>query len=224
MTEIAHSIDLNLPQKLRDKAYRRKFFWAESCADIAKQLVDLRKRRGLNQKQVAEMTGTKQSAISRFEQADYQNRNLNTLHSIADELDARVRVLIEPYEDILKEYDDEAVDTADTDEVAETDDDISGNVVSAPLQACVVDAVYATGGGAGTAAIPVQLSLAAAGSANYVIKYAFQGTAPYTKALLEFNAACNIANPAIAQANILTPMYKPDGGTLGTSLILMSQR
>jgi DNA-binding XRE family transcriptional regulator len=101
MTEIAHSIDLNLPQKLRDKTYRQKFFWAESCSHIAKQLIDLRKRRGLNQKQVAEMTGTKQPAISRFEQADYQNRNLNTLLSIADVLNARVRVLIEPFEDVL---------------------------------------------------------------------------------------------------------------------------
>ena len=120
MTEIAHSIDLNLSQKLRDKAYRRKFFWAESCAQIAKQLIELRKRRGLNQKQVAEMTGTKQPAISRAEQADYQNRNLNTLLSIADVLDARVRVLIEPSEDILREYDNEAAaDAAETDAAEE---------------------------------------------------------------------------------------------------------
>ncbi len=105
MTDIAHSIDLNPPQKLQDQDYRRKFFWAESSAGIAAQLIALRKRRGLNQKEVAEITGTKQPAISRAQQADYQNWNLNTLRSIADALDARVRVLIEPAEDVLKEYD-----------------------------------------------------------------------------------------------------------------------
>ncbi len=50
------------------------------------------------------MIGTKQPAISRAEQADYENWNLNTIRMIADALDARVRVLIEPFEDILSEY------------------------------------------------------------------------------------------------------------------------
>src|SRR6266851_1486022 len=105
VADIAHSIDLNLPEKLRDRAYRLKFFWAETSAKIAAQLIALRKRRGLNQKQVAELAGTKQPAISRAEQADYQNWSFNTLRSIADALDARIRVTIEPYEDVLKEYD-----------------------------------------------------------------------------------------------------------------------
>jgi transcriptional regulator with XRE-family HTH domain len=104
MTEVAHSIDLNLRQKLRDREYRRNFFWAETCARIAADLIALRKRRDLNQKEVADLVGTKQPAISRAEQADYHNRNLNAIRRIADELDARVRVIIEPAEDILKEY------------------------------------------------------------------------------------------------------------------------
>jgi transcriptional regulator with XRE-family HTH domain len=103
--EIAHSIDLDLPRKLRDDPeYRRKFFLAESSAEIAEQLIALRKRRGLTQAQIADATATKQPAISRAEQADYQNHNLGTLRSIAQTLDARVRVLIQAYEDILVEY------------------------------------------------------------------------------------------------------------------------
>jgi transcriptional regulator with XRE-family HTH domain len=108
MAEIARSIDLDLSQRLRgDPIYRRKFFWAESSAFIAEQLIKLRKRRGLNQGEVAEKIGTKQPAISRAEQADYQNHNINTLRNIADGLDARVRVLIEPFEDIIHEYENE---------------------------------------------------------------------------------------------------------------------
>jgi transcriptional regulator with XRE-family HTH domain len=104
MKEIAHSIDLDLSRKLQSREYRRKFFWAESSARIAAQLIALRKRRGLNQKQVAEIAGTKQPAISRAEQADYQNWNLNSIRRSAEAMDARVRVLIEPSEDILQEY------------------------------------------------------------------------------------------------------------------------
>jgi transcriptional regulator with XRE-family HTH domain len=104
MPENAYSIDLTLSEKLKDREYRKAFFWAEASAEIADALVKLRKRRNLNQKEVAELVGTKQPAISRAEQADYQNWNLNTLRSIAEALDARLRVLIEPSEDVLAEY------------------------------------------------------------------------------------------------------------------------
>jgi transcriptional regulator with XRE-family HTH domain len=105
MVEIARSIKLNLKERLKDEAFRRKFFWAESSAHIARQLIALRKRRELNQKQVAEKIGTQQSAISRAEQADYQNWSFTNIRKIADALNARVRVYIEPAEDVLQEYD-----------------------------------------------------------------------------------------------------------------------
>src|SRR5260370_29482348 len=104
--EAAHNVDLNIFAKLSDdRAYRQQFFLAESSALIADQLISLRKRRGLSQTQLAEALGTRQPAISRIEQADYQNWNFNTLRKIAGVLDARVRVLIEPSEDILEDYD-----------------------------------------------------------------------------------------------------------------------
>jgi transcriptional regulator with XRE-family HTH domain len=129
MADIAQSIDLNLPQKLRDRAYRRKFFWAESSARIAGQLIALRKRRGLNQTEVADLIRTKQPAISRAEQADYQNWNLNTLRGYAEALDARVRVLIEPAEDILKEYDSDDQIVEEESEQENTTADASADIV-----------------------------------------------------------------------------------------------
>ncbi len=105
MTQIAQSIDLKLSEKLKDRDYRRKFFLADCSARIAAQIIALRKRRGLDQQQVAELIGARQTAISRVENADYQNWNFNTLREIANALDARIRVLIEPSEDILRQYD-----------------------------------------------------------------------------------------------------------------------
>jgi transcriptional regulator with XRE-family HTH domain len=114
--DIAPSIDLNLREKLRDRDYRRKFFWAETSAQIAAYLIKLRKRRALSQKELAELVGTKQPAISRIEQSDYENWNLGTLRCIAEAEDARVRVIIEPAEDVLGEYDEEPVCTKPDDE------------------------------------------------------------------------------------------------------------
>jgi transcriptional regulator with XRE-family HTH domain len=102
----SHSIDLKIREKLEgDREYRKRFFWAQAAAEIASQLIKLRKKRNLNQGEVAALIGTKQPAISRAEQADYNNWNLRTLRSISEALDARIRVVIEPAEDVLAEYD-----------------------------------------------------------------------------------------------------------------------
>jgi transcriptional regulator with XRE-family HTH domain len=104
MTEIAQLIELNLAEKLQNREYRQRFFLAEASASIAKQLIALRKLRGLDQAQLAKLVDTQQPAISRIEKADYQNWSFNTLRKIAAAENARIRVIIEPAEDVLKEY------------------------------------------------------------------------------------------------------------------------
>jgi predicted XRE-type DNA-binding protein len=85
MSDHLPSINLDLVKKLRrDRTYRQAFFLAETSALIAKQLIELRKRRGLNQTQVAEALQTQQPAISRVERADYRNWSFNTLRRIAE--------------------------------------------------------------------------------------------------------------------------------------------
>jgi predicted XRE-type DNA-binding protein len=125
MMEIAHRININLPAKLQNKDYRQKFFLAESAARLAEQITALRKRRGLNQKQLAEMVDTKQPAISRVEQADYQNWNFGTLRNIVSALDGRIRVLIEASEDVLPEYE-KRVESDEAKESAEPVGSIAG--------------------------------------------------------------------------------------------------
>ena len=98
------SIELNIPKKLLDRDYRKRFFLAEASALIAEQLIELRKRRGLTQTELAEKAETGQPAISRVERADYHNWSFRTLRTLADLMDARIRVLIEPSEDVLHEY------------------------------------------------------------------------------------------------------------------------
>jgi transcriptional regulator with XRE-family HTH domain len=104
MTHLIPSIELNIAEKLQDPDYRRKFFIAESSAEIARQLVRLRKLRKLSQKQLAEKAGMAQPRISKVERADYENWSFNTLRRLAEAMDARIRVLIEPAEDVLFQY------------------------------------------------------------------------------------------------------------------------
>jgi transcriptional regulator with XRE-family HTH domain len=113
MTESLPSIDLELPSKIKERNYRRSYFIAETSALIAKQLINLRRRRGLNQTQVAELLDTGQPAISRMERADYRNWSFNTLRRLAEAMDARIRVLIEPAEDVLHEYDPQQISAPD---------------------------------------------------------------------------------------------------------------
>ena len=89
---------------MQNEEYRRKFFLAEASAEIARQLVRLRRRRKLSQKQLADKAGMAQPRISMVERADYENWSFNTLRRLADAMDARLRVLIEPAEDVLFEY------------------------------------------------------------------------------------------------------------------------
>lgn len=98
------SISLNIGEKLLDKEYRNVFFeeWAKD--EVADQIRQLRKFRRLRQIDVANETGMKQSAISRIEQSEYSRWNFATLLRIAQALDARVRVVFEPAEEVINRY------------------------------------------------------------------------------------------------------------------------
>lgn len=64
--------------------------------DIAFQIVDLRERAGLTQKELAELIGSKQSNIARIESADYTGYTLKTLEKVTKALKARLEIKILP--------------------------------------------------------------------------------------------------------------------------------
>ena len=61
-------------------------------ADIAMKVYDLRKEAGLTQKELADRIGTRQSVISRLEDADYGGHSLAVLKRIARALGKDLRV------------------------------------------------------------------------------------------------------------------------------------
>src|SRR3990167_6508932 len=64
--------------------------------EIAFQIINLRKKAGLTQKELAELVGTKQSNIARLESADYTSYTWKTLEKITKALKARMEIKIVP--------------------------------------------------------------------------------------------------------------------------------
>ncbi len=69
---------------------------AEQAWDIAFQIIALRGKAGLTQKQLADLIGTKQSNIARLESADYTGYTLKTLEKVTRALKSRLEIRIVP--------------------------------------------------------------------------------------------------------------------------------
>jgi DNA-binding XRE family transcriptional regulator len=61
------NFDLYLEEQLKDPGFAQKFIKAGEAWDLAIQLVSLRKKAGLSQKELAKRVGTSQQQISRLE-------------------------------------------------------------------------------------------------------------------------------------------------------------
>jgi transcriptional regulator with XRE-family HTH domain len=96
--------DLGIAKELENRDFRNQFFRSEREIDIPNQIKNLRKLRDMNQAHLAELVGTKQSAISRLERSQEAKWELETLVKVAEALDARLSVVIEPYEIVVARY------------------------------------------------------------------------------------------------------------------------
>ncbi len=61
-------------------------------AQVARMIKNMRERAGLSQQELADAIGTRQSAISRLEDADYEGHSLRMLQRVADALEQKVVV------------------------------------------------------------------------------------------------------------------------------------
>ncbi len=80
-----------LSAKLEDVDFAAAFQALETRFAVARQIIDLRQRLGLTQADLAARTGTRQSGISRLENAT-SLPTLSFLSRVADALDADIEV------------------------------------------------------------------------------------------------------------------------------------
>ena len=101
-------VSFGLAEQLKDRAFRSRFFRTLAQDSIASQLRYLRELRGMRQADLAKAADTQQSVISRLEKSDYAGWGFNTLMKLGDALDARVTVSIEPAEEAVAKFEDDA--------------------------------------------------------------------------------------------------------------------
>jgi len=89
------NFDLYLERQLKDPSFAEKFRNAGKAWDLAIQLVSLRKKLGLSQKELAKRVGTSQQQISRLESPSYEGHSLSMLRRVAEVLGATVHVEIQ---------------------------------------------------------------------------------------------------------------------------------
>lgn len=69
---------------------------ADQAWDIAFQIISIREKAGLTQKDLAILVGTKQSNIARLESADYTGYTIKTIEKVAKALQSKLEIRIIP--------------------------------------------------------------------------------------------------------------------------------
>jgi DNA-binding XRE family transcriptional regulator len=81
-----NGFDQYLEEQLKARAFTERFKKAGEAWDMALQLVDLRKKSGLSQIELAWKVGTSQQQISRLESPSYEGHSLSMIRRVAEAL------------------------------------------------------------------------------------------------------------------------------------------
>ena len=88
------NFDLYLEKQLKDPAFAERFIKSGKAWDVAIQLVSLRMKAGLSQKELAKRVRTSQQQISRLESPSYEGHSLSMLRRVAEVLGGTIHVEI----------------------------------------------------------------------------------------------------------------------------------
>jgi ribosome-binding protein aMBF1 (putative translation factor) len=90
-----HDYDEMLKEDLKNPEFRKEYDALEEEFEVAKQVIDLRLKNGLTQKELAEKVNTSQSCIARLESGTYQNLSLSFLRRVGNALGVQPHVKFE---------------------------------------------------------------------------------------------------------------------------------
>ncbi|TGK70429.1 helix-turn-helix domain-containing protein [Leptospira kanakyensis] len=80
--------DSLLKKEIKDKNFKLEYDALANEFTLAKEIIKLRKKRHLTQKDLALKIGTSQPAIARIESGNYRNLSLSFINKLAKALDA----------------------------------------------------------------------------------------------------------------------------------------
>lgn len=102
--------DTSLPAALSDREDREAYLEASIEQDVAWQIRLNREARGLSQKDLADLIGSKQSSIARAEDTAYGRHSITTLVKIAHAFGCALLVRFVSYKEFLKTTEDTSVE------------------------------------------------------------------------------------------------------------------
>ena len=92
-----HDYSEMLKEELKDPAFRKEYEALEEEFEVAKQVISLRLKKGLTQKELAEKVKTSQSCIARLESGTYRNLSLSFLRRVGQPLGVQPHVKFESF-------------------------------------------------------------------------------------------------------------------------------
>ena len=93
MTDISlEKVDGYVQEKLKNKEFRRFYELERMKLALAKKIMEMRRERKLNQKELASRLGVSQQFISQIETGEEQNLTMDTLIRIAESLGHNIRI------------------------------------------------------------------------------------------------------------------------------------
>lgn len=90
-----NDLQKHINQSLKDPAFADIWSESEVIYELTRQIIALRIKRGLTQKEVAQRAGTTQSVIARIENGE-QNISIKTLSKLANALKANIKIDLQP--------------------------------------------------------------------------------------------------------------------------------
>ena len=86
----------HINEKMRHPEFKRAWHELDAEFSILEGIIKARKKVGLTQEELARKIGTKQPALSRLEKGGFETANIETLRKIADALNLKLIVRLEP--------------------------------------------------------------------------------------------------------------------------------
>ena len=86
----------HLKEKMKDHEFQKAWHGLDEEFEVLESIIKAREKAGLTQEQLAKRIGTKQPALSRLERGGFNRATLETLRKIAEALDVRLVVRLEP--------------------------------------------------------------------------------------------------------------------------------
>jgi DNA-binding XRE family transcriptional regulator len=92
--ETIYSFDEYVAEQMEEPSFRAEYEALEEEFAFIRQLIELRRQKGLTQAELAEQVGTRQPSISRLEHG--QLGSFEFLRRVAEALDAQVEIRLAP--------------------------------------------------------------------------------------------------------------------------------